>query len=189
MSKFDNYAGPPFTPYDDCPPDDLCANCLAKLPEDPAEGSTAFEGFCSPQCAAGEPVSCVRPMYDLLCAELGRDDPEGWSRSIYKGTACGAWLVLEGRDAVRVGSIVEGCNADAESFSVVWPFTSEEFWQAVQAVEDSASELWDQTHGCETCARLAGYDCEWGECTGLDGMTPVHPDCDNPECMGTGVAI
>ena len=55
MSRFDNYPGAPYTPYDDCPPDDICANCGAQLPDDPQEGTVEYEGFCSQECMDGKP--------------------------------------------------------------------------------------------------------------------------------------
>lgn len=64
-------------------------------------------------------------------------------------------------------------------------------YAACDAVEKEADEIWKSTHGCEQCAKLQGYySGETDEtCAGLDGFTPCHPECKNPECMGKGVVI
>jgi hypothetical protein len=80
-------------------------------------------------------------MFDLLTAELGRDTPEGWSKSIYKGTSCGARLSLIGPDCISIDSIVEGTDECAETQRLTWPFTKDEFWAAIQAVEDDADSI------------------------------------------------
>lgn len=37
-------------PTDYCPDDTICACCGKPLPEDPKEGTLAWEGFCSEEC-------------------------------------------------------------------------------------------------------------------------------------------
>lgn len=49
------------------------------------------------------------------------------------------------------------------------------FWGAVEAVDGEAAMIWDETHGCSTCA--LHYEEEG----------PVWPDC--PDCGGNGTVI
>lgn len=60
------------------------------------------------------------------------------------------------------------------------------YYSVVEVVDAEANDLWNDTHGCETCANhwhRQGID--RGE--GCDGMTPVWPDC--PHCQGAGEAF
>lgn len=132
----------------------------------------------------------VPEMYDLLSGELDVN-PELWSKRIYKGTDCGAWLEY-GDDYIRVGSIVEGVDDGTQVHELKWPFTKDEFWNAVDNVEKEARDIWNSTHGCESCAKLWHeediYINEWEqEFEGCDGMTPVHPQC--KDCGGGGAVI
>ena len=86
-----------------------------------------------------------------LFAHVGVDNFESLEKAIYKGTECGAWLATigdevspEGVEGVKVGSIVEGSDACAETRELEFPFESKEFWDACQAVDDEASALWDE---------------------------------------------
>lgn len=176
-------SGPPGDDYDET----RCYHCAAKLPEDPQEGTPAWDGFCTEACRDGKQTPCARPMFDFLCAELQRDTPEGWDRALYKATSCGAWLALSENDLISMGSIVEGVEQCATDRHLRWPFTAEEFWACAKALEDEVDEIWNATHGCETCAKLAGGAGEYGPCDGNDGMTPVCPEC--PECGGGGTPI
>ena len=173
------------SPYDDFD-DELCIVCGMELNlenivtgEEPED-----EGFCCEECREGfnnrvpgkrYVLPCIRPMWNFLNTELGREGAEGWSKSLYKGTACGAWLALLDHQTIQVGSIVEGSEYEVDPNDLVWPFTREQFWDTVQDIEDQCQEIWMDTHGCEKCAEL----------TGEDG--PVHPDC--PECEGLGIVI
>lgn len=100
-------------------------------------------------------------------------------RGIYKGTDCGAW-VAQRPNGIAIGSIVEGADYDAETKELQFPFTMAQFWDACQAVEDSADEIWKATHGCQTCAERQGLAWEVGE-------IPIDPEC--PDCKGQGVVI
>jgi hypothetical protein len=123
-------------------------------------------------------------MFQFLCDELQRGTGDGvdncverWSRSIYKGTACGAWLELTDAFTVSIGSIVEGVEQCAEVQYLSWPFTREQFWDAVQAVEDECDEIWKETHGCDDC----GPEDDW------TGFRAINPDCKT--CNGGGTVI
>lgn len=124
-----------------------------------------------------------------------RDLPfEKWesrcSRRVYKNTSCGAWLAfVDG--GIKVGSIVEGVDQEAESITLQFPFTPDDLSNALQDIEDQCSKIWNNTHGCDECAKLWGmHDPEDGmPIEGYDGITPTHKDCTNPDCLGTGVVI
>jgi len=202
------------SPYDDYD-DEHCDVCGMKLDPDPPDDSPAFEGFCSTACQDGkehwhelcaltEPGQstptmwtppCVRPMYELLCDELQRGSGDGvennvalWSKSVYKGSSCGASLSVNDAETISINSIIEGVDEYAETQTLSWPFTSEQFWDAVQAVEDDVSRIWNETHGCDACAKHFVIDPEFHyKLEGCDGMTPVWDKC--PDCGGNGIVI
>jgi len=87
--------------------------------------------------------------------------------------------------AVSVWSAVEGIDATTETHIVyAKDVTDEDFYEtldaAVAAVEAEAAALWNETHGCPTCAAHHGVDLTvdyatvWGEC---------------PDCGGRGHAF
>lgn len=71
-------------------------------------------------------------------------------RAVYKGTDCGAWVQAGAGDTppvvnrVRVGSIVEGADTECQTHTLEFPFSLEDFWNTVQAVEDEAEEIWNE---------------------------------------------
>lgn len=104
------------------------------------------------------------------------------ARAIYKGTSCGAWLEVE-ESGIKAGSIVEGVDQETSVQSLQYPFTKEQFWAAIKAVEDEAKEIWDETHGCDGCWEGC-EDCGEKE---LGQYIPVNPNCKS--CGGEGVII
>ena len=98
-----------------------------------------------------------------------------------------------------VGSIVEGVDYGTDDIELEINQTDEEpddfrkrFYAAVDEVEKQASDIWNNTHGCEGCAAHwseEGWETnEWGEAMeGCDAMTPVWKDC--PDCQGHGTFI
>jgi hypothetical protein len=107
---------------------------------------------------------------------VGVSTQNGLERAIYKGTVCGASCTeIEG--GVLVGSIVEGVDGDGTEYhKVLFPFFLEHFWDVVQKVEDEASSIWDNTHGCEQCPKDS--DSEYHI---------IDPNC--PNCKGQGAII
>jgi hypothetical protein len=160
--------------------DESCIVCGMGLVDDPEEGTHDWNGFCSLPCRDGYEYweelcavteigvtispklwrpDCVRPMFDLLCGELQRDSGDGktdnverWSKTIYRGTSCGASLRLLDNQTIEIGSIVEGVDEGAEPYALSWPFTAGEFWDAVKTVEARCADIWEDTHGCSECA-------------------------------------
>lgn len=124
----------------------------------------------------GEITMKVTDILTFLDARgLGETDFKQAIKSTYKYTDCGAWL-REVEGGIQVGSIVEGVDQGTESHTLLFPFDIKEYWDALQKVEDEASRIWDETHGCEQC----GDENEFG-------YIPVNPDC--PNCEGAGIVI
>jgi hypothetical protein len=94
--------------------------------------------------------------------------------------------------ALLVGSIVEGVDEGTDNIEVEAKQLEEtpseyrsRFYVALQEVEQQADCIWNDTHGCESCAA------HWTD-QGLDiddsgGIVPVYKYC--PDCNGTGIAI
>lgn len=108
----------------------------------------------------------IRNIADLAIKVGANEETEdSISRRVYKDTACGAWVKIEG-GRVTVGSIVEGADEVAESVTLVFPFNSEEFDEAVKAVEADAERIWNETHGCENCSTYPAVDPDCETCKG-----------------------
>ena len=194
---------PPAESWDD----EHCAICGMEIDQSKIEtgDEPEYDGFCSHDCRQtqvdwqsatntwdrdgrkkGEPAPAwptlpvIRPIFTMLREPLMGDTPEAWSRACYKGTGCGAWLRVLDAQTIQVGSIVEGVDYDADTVTLTWPFTIEQFWAGLQEVEDSATEIWCATHGCETCAKHFGIDLD-------DEQSPAWAEC--PDCDGEGVVI
>jgi hypothetical protein len=114
----------------------------------------------------------------------------------------GSWSDMDSQGvlvtALMVGSIVEGCDHGTDEHELEIKQLDEEpkafaerFYKAVKEVNDEANSIWNDTHGCETCAKHwhgEGWETgEYGRFEGNDGMTPVWKDC--PACQGCGVCI
>jgi hypothetical protein len=96
------------------------------------------------------------------------------SRRVYKGTDCGAWVSYQ-ETGVKVGSIVEGCDYGTGVYELTYPFDIKEFWGKLTEVEEDATRIWNETHGCEDCYPDNSEN------------TIVNPDC--LTCEGSGVVI
>lgn len=70
---------------------------------------------------------------------------EGLEKAIYKGTDCGAWIRQE-ENSVVMGSIVEGSDAETETFTLTFPFEMDTFWKTLQIIEDEADMLWHEAN-------------------------------------------
>jgi hypothetical protein len=115
-------------------------------------------------------------------------------RLVYKYTDCGAWfsVLRDGKQAARgvqVGSIVEGIEPTTETHTLMFPFAPGAFMKALQAVEDEAAALWNDTHGCPGCWDGPRNDEGWPLDEDGDELVEwsVKPDC--PDCGGHGRII
>jgi hypothetical protein len=135
------------SPYDEHD-DEHCFHCGFNL--DSCDEKQQDCGFCCELCEKESqqkkpPLPVIRPLFDLLSHDLG-ENYETWSKRIYKGTDCGAWLRIIDNKTIEVGSIVEGSDVEIEPCSIVWPFTKEEFWFAVQMINDEACLEWEKAN-------------------------------------------
>ena len=103
----------------------------------------------------------------------------------------GTWKDMDSQGmlvtALLVGSIVEGVDYGTDNIEVEAKQTEEDpsdyrtrFYAALTEVEQQADSIWDDTHGCETCAKHWGINLD-------DEMSPIWTDC--PDCQGSGVSI
>ena len=112
----------------------------------------------------------------------------------------GTWKDLDERGilitALSVGSIVEGVVYCTDDIELEINQTDEEpeafnkrFYAAVDEVEAQAQNIWDETHGCGTCAD------HWAKDAGITTQhllntwesLPVWKNC--PDCQGHGTII
>ena len=89
--------------------------------------------------------------------------------------------------ALMVGSIVEGVDYGTDDIEIEVKQLDEEpkefrirFGNAIAEVEQQADSIWNDTHGCETCAEHWGINLD-------DEMSPIWKDC--PDCQGHGEVI
>ena len=156
-------------PMDHNPDDDICYVCTMHLGE-----ATTFtdNGYCSEECAkAKHSIPLIRPMYNVISEALGTPEhwnhgfiryaelpsrelfteiEKVWSSIVYKETECGAWMDVPDPQTVRIGSIVEGTDAETQTVSLKWPFNAEMFWNAVRDVENEADIIWHEWNDEET---------------------------------------
>jgi len=142
---------------------------------------------------------------------FGEESFKDIERNTYRRTNCGAWIredvEVEGEDyvdflgyeheaevtwrGITVGSIVEGVDYDCTPETVTYPFKMDEFWQALKNVERQASEIWNDTHGCEDChpkkeGRFWPILNQWGDEVEF-GAWPINKECKT--CEGGGTII
>ena len=86
-----------------------------------------------------------------------------------------------------VGSIVEGVDEGTDNIEVKTKQLDEEpseyrsrFYAALKEVEEQAESIWQDTHGCETCAKNFEIDLD-------EEHSPVWTEC--PDCKGHGISI
>lgn len=71
-------------------------------------------------------------------------------KAIYKGTRCGAWIEFMD-DGIRLGSIVEGSDAETKTHKLAYPFDYNEIWEALEVIEDEADYLWHEANADDDC--------------------------------------
>jgi hypothetical protein len=75
-------------------------------------------------------------------------DIGGIAKAVYKGTNCGAWINLKA-NKVEMGSIIEGSDAETNTFILEYPFDIKTFWDKLQLIDDEAEILWNEANGGE----------------------------------------
>lgn len=80
-----------------------------------------------------------------LIAFVDATDREGAKRRVRKDTECGAWIVFN-PDGIELGSIVEGSDATTGTRTLEYPFTQDDYNDAIQAIEQEADELWNEAN-------------------------------------------
>ena len=106
---------------------------------------------------------------EMLLSEYRADTPHEFGRALYKYTDCGPWitfLVYAGEDnppreiyyeddeanntdwikdcvGVCVGSIVEGSDEGIDPITLMFPFTSLQFSNAVESINHDAAIVWE----------------------------------------------
>jgi hypothetical protein len=112
----------------------------------------------------------------------------------------GTWKDLDERGilitALLVGSIVEGVDYGTDDIELEIDQLDEEpeafnkrFYAAIDEVEAQALSIWNDTHGCDTCAE------HWAEDAGITTQhllntwdsVPIWKEC--PDCEGHGIII
>tara|TARA_B100001540_G_C15688188_1_gene588033 strand:+ start:52 stop:441 length:390 start_codon:yes stop_codon:yes gene_type:complete len=127
----------------------------------------------------------IHNLQDLLSQrKCGEETFAQLKRNIYKYTACGAWI-HESDWGIALGSIVEGVDEGTQTYTLNYPFTIDQFQDALQSVEDEATDIWQATHGCEDCHDEPQVD-EWGNEREF-GAWPINPKCTS--CKGEGAVI
>jgi hypothetical protein len=129
------------TPYDDEGPCEVChrdtASC--ECPECPECGEHG-----NPKCAINQwkPDTPIRNINDL--ATMIGTSVEGIKKALYKGTDCGIIFAEKDFNTVTVCGYAEGADAECMDHDLVYPFTADEFWTAVQQADDEGCEMWHE---------------------------------------------
>ena len=117
-----------------------------------------------------------KDMVELLNTTFSREGMNGWSKSVYKGTTCGAHISYPSETSIALGSIVEGCDYGAETVVLEWPFTDEVIWSTLTDIEEECEMIWNSTHGCPDCFDISD-----------DEPSPINQNCSS--CQGEGLIL
>lgn len=131
-----------------------------------------------------------------LLAAHDADNFWRFGRNLYKYTDCGPWTrlvlteersmyytdrgaddpsVLDDPDiiGIEIGSIVEGSDVEVGPYFLRFPFTEEQFEEAVKSVDDEAHFYWGRDNTDEYCVEHGGHSywariepfeaCDWGD--------------------------
>lgn len=126
----------------------------------------------------------IKTLQDL-CKFFSADSPDLLNRRIYKGTACGAWISVrtpDGEwhdcgddwsaiteiDAFKIGTIVEGSDADVVGDDFELPVSTARVDGWIEEMESEATHLWEN----------ANYDWFTVYATGKDSDEVVTGGCD-----------
>lgn len=114
-------------------------------------------------------------VFDEVSGPLATLDGDGITRrgsSTFVSFTCS--VPLGTRKVFRVGSIVEGTDAEVCPETVPLPCTGDQIDKAIACVESAADDIWNETHGCE-------------DCNDDDHDHRINPEC--ASCGGDGVMI
>lgn len=106
------------------------------------------------------------------------------SKQLYKTTECGVMFDME-YNRVGVTGYCEGSDSELETIWLTWPFSNDQFFEAVDRADQMGVEEWNRFMGCPTCEK------HWKKVWEENGIRsegkdiPVWKDC--PECGGQGM--
>jgi hypothetical protein len=127
-----------------------------------------------PLCATlkGRVETTARIMATLsdVLVYLSAETEDQAKRNMYKYTDCGAWIEFDPA-GVRIGSIVEGSDAECGTHTLTYPFTAEAYEAAMAEIEAQADELWRAAND-EASWRLEGKPV--ATTARINGMKLVH---------------
>ncbi len=111
--------------------------------------SAAWERYYQDEEAKAELEESLRKCKIILCSLYGINPDKEWSevrarveKYVYKYTECGAWVAFKDLPNVTLGSIVEGSDADCTPITLSWPFVEQDWWNALDEIEDEANFLY-----------------------------------------------
>tara|TARA_R100000005_G_C4905597_1_gene145670 strand:- start:404 stop:682 length:279 start_codon:yes stop_codon:yes gene_type:complete len=88
----------------------------------------------------------IKNLKDFLKERLlGEEDFSQVQKNTFKFTECGAYIE-EDEDGIAIGSIIEGSDLETSKTFLRYPFEIQEFWDALEATEKEAQQLWDMEH-------------------------------------------
>ena len=109
-------------------------------------------------------MKTIKTLADYLVL-LEAINPYQAGRRLYKAVACGPWTefvmgngekiyyeskeandLLENCVGIRIGSIVEGSDAEIEPVLFKFPFKVEDWDKSIQNINDEASSLWEEAN-------------------------------------------
>lgn len=78
-------------------------------------------------------------------------DVKSIGKTLYKNTECGI-VFSEIDSGISVCGYAEGSDAECIPITLLYPFSSEKFWDAVQQADDEGIELWNEwNQTCDFC--------------------------------------
>ncbi len=138
------------SPYDDYD-DEICICCGYSL-----TAVSVDEEYCSDKCkrddAKGIKLSVIRPIAELFTDLFGDDwvfNLDRLNKAIYKGNNNASVQIID-NNTLQVGGSVENSEAAVTADALTWPFSKDDFWQAVTWVDQETGALWEECH-CSSC--------------------------------------
>jgi len=135
--------------------------------------------------------------FPKLLKSFGSDNLYQFGRSLYKAIECGPWTTAVLRDgsevyyedtppvgfdplnvtALMIGSIVEGSDVEVGPIALTFPFSEEEFNDAVESINDEAKFHWYRDNS-EFAWHLFRFD------EGVETLVDVFVTCEGQDVMG-----